>query len=174
MHVFSSTLNHRLKVRPTADSSSHTVWDNYVKYLLSIWGNQLLCGQVTQEKSCCRKQSTGKDGRTQESFSGRPWAWFQWKEKNLTDRMGKTPRREWADPVQRQEAGAAVSNGEHTQHWTRNWEQGGKQEASQEGWRGQTVAPWRLQSPREVFTFCSDETKDLPIPRRQHQRCSWE
>lgn len=36
MHVFSSTLNHRLKVRPTADSSSHTVWDNYVKYLLSI------------------------------------------------------------------------------------------------------------------------------------------
>lgn len=68
MHVFSSTLNHRLKVRRKPDSSSHTVWNNYIKYLLSIWGYQLLCGQVTQEKSC-RKQSTGKDGRTQASFS---------------------------------------------------------------------------------------------------------
>lgn len=174
MHVFSSTLSHRLKIRPKADSSLHTVWNNYIKYLLSIWGNQLLYGQSDSGEVLLQKTKYRKRQKDTGKFlRGRLWAWFQWTDKNLTDRMGKTPQGGWADTMQRQEVGAAVSNGDHTQHWTRNWEQGGEREVSQEGWRGQSVAPWRRQSPSEVFTFCSDETKDLPVPLWQHQRCSW-
>lgn len=182
MHVFSSTLNHRLKIRPKADSSLHTVWNNYIKYLLSIWGNQLLYGQSDSGEVLLQKTKYRKRQKDTGKFlRGRLWAWFQWKDKNLTDRMGKTPQGEWADTMQRQEVGAAVSNGDHNQHWTRNWEQGGEWERQvrradvakvwhREGFKVQVRCLHSVLMELKIYQYHYDSIRDAPEDKHWWQQ----
>lgn len=75
--------------------------------------------------------------------------------------------------MQRQEVGAAVSNGDHTQHWTRNWEQGGEWERQvrradvakvwhREGFKVQVRCLHSVLMELKIYQYHYDSIRDAP------------